>query len=283
VLTFFAALIGIVLLILFIQTKDIFGLLFDPYWRKGLLVTAGVLFLAIFAQWRYPRLAFASLLVTLLLLGSLLVPIRVPGYGTLTLLDRPFVEMILYLPLSFLGGAGLAGLEKSLQDLTSKWAIKRFLSNPSLSVLFIGLLLANAFANYNLYPAGCCEIVGRDDLVAIDWVDKNLPTDARILIASTEMRVLDTDTPQGAAGSDAGAWITPLTGRRTVPLPFQSDFSQQAIYDRLCQMGARYIYVGEIGATFNNSSLSSQPDWYKVLLSMPKAKIYQLSGCPLPQ
>ncbi len=280
VLTFFAALIGIVLLILFIRTKDIFGLLFDPYWEKGLLVTAGVLFLAIFAQWRYPRLAFASLLVILLLLGGLLIPIRVPGYGTLTLLDRPFVEMILYLPLSLLGGAGLAGLEKSLQDLTGKWTIKQSWLVPYISVLSVGLLLINAFVNYNLYPAGCCDIVGRDDLVAIDWVDKNLPSDARILISSTELRVLDTNTPQGAAGGDAGAWITPLTGRMTIRLPYQSDFSQQAVFDRLCQSQVGYIFVGETGAVFNNGLLSAQPDRYKILLSMPRTKIYQVSGCP---
>jgi hypothetical protein len=278
---FFTTLIALVLIILFIGTKEIFGLLFDPYWEKGLLVTTGVLFLAIFAQWRYPRLAFASLLVILLLLGALLIPIQVPGYGMLTWLDRPFVEMMLYLPLSLLGGIGLAGLEKSLQGLTHKGTIKRFWRVPYLSLLFIGILLANALAHYNLYPAGCCEIVGRDDLVAIDWVDKNLPAETRILIASTELRVLD--TPQGAAGSDAGIWITPLTGRKTIPWPFQSDFSQQATYDWLCQMGLGYIYIGEIGATFDNESLSSQPDWYKVLLSMPRTKIYQLSGCPLPQ
>ena len=283
VLTFFAALTGIVLTILFIRTKDIFGLLFDPYWEKGLLVTAGVLFLAVFAQWRYPRLAFASLLVILLLLGSLLIPIRVPGYGTLTLLDRPFVEMILYLPLSFLGGAGLAGLEKSLQALAHKWTIKQVWLAPSLHVLFIGLLLVNAFATYNLYPADCCDIVGRDDLAAIHWVDKHLPSDARILISSTELRVLDTSSPQGAAGGDAGAWITPLTGRRTIPLPYQSDFSQQAIFDRLCQIDVGYIYVGETGAVFNNGLLSAQPDRYKILLSMPKTKIYQVSGCPQSQ
>lgn len=281
-ITFFAALPGVMLIILFIRTKNVFGLLFDPYWEKGLFVTVVVLFLAIFAQWRYPRLSFASLLVILLFLGALLIPIQVPGYGTLTLLDRPFVELILYLPLSFLGGAGLAGLEKSLQDLIQIRTLKRFWTVPYLSLLFIGLLLAYALANYNLYPAGCCEIVGRDDLVAIDWVDKNLPTDARILIASTELRVLDTNAPQGAAGSDAGIWITPLTGRRTIPWPFQSDFSQQAIFDELCQTRVNYIFVGETGAVFNSGLLSSQPDRYKILLSMPKTKIYQVSGCPRP-
>ena len=110
VLTFFAVLVGIVLIIMFVRTKDVFGLLFDPYWEKGAVVTAVILFLAIFAQWRHPRLAFASLLITLLFFGGLLIPVKVPGYGNLTLLDRPFVEMILYLPLSLLGGAGLGGL-----------------------------------------------------------------------------------------------------------------------------------------------------------------------------
>lgn len=117
-------------------------------------------------------------------------------------------------------------------------------------------------------------------MVAIDWVDKNLPSDARILISSTELRVLDTNSPQGAAGGDAGAWITPLTGRRTIRLPYHSDFSQQAVFDRLCQAGVGYVYVGEIGAVFNNGLLSSQPDRYKILLSMPKTKIYQVRGCP---
>ena len=282
VITFFATLTVIILMIMFIRTKDVFGLLFDPYWEKGLLITAGVLFLAVFAQWRYPRLAFASILVILLSLGSLLIPVQVPGYGTLTLLDRPFVEMILYLPLSFLGGAGLAGLEKSLLALTARWPAKRFEAAQYVGALFIGLLLINAFANYNLYPAECCDILGRDDLVAIDWIDKNLTSDAIILISSTELRVLDTNSPQGAAGGDAGAWITPLTGRATLPLPYQSDFTQQAVFDRLCQAGAQYIYVGEVGAVFNNGQLSSQPDRYKILLSMPETKVYQISGCSTP-
>jgi hypothetical protein len=277
--SFFAVLIGMALVIMFLRTKDVFGLLFDPYWVKGLIVTAVVLFLGIFAQWRYPKLAFASLLVILLFFGGLLVPVNVPGYGTLTLLDRPFVEMILYLPLSFLGGAGLAGLERSLQDLLARWPARRFWPVGYLSGLFLILLLVNTFATYNFYPADCCSIVGRDDLVAIDWIDKNLPSEARILISSTELRVLVSDSPQGAAGGDAGIWITPLTSRVTLPFPYQSDFSQQAIFDTLCQQRAEYLYVGDIGATFNNGLLAAYPDRYRILLSMPKAKVYQVIGC----
>lgn len=278
--SFFAAITALVLLILFIRTKDVFGLLFDPYWEKGLTVTIVILALALLGQWAYPRLTLASILVILFLLVSLLVPVRVPGYGNLTLLDRPLVEMILYLPLSLLGGAGLAGLEKGLRQLTARWPEKPLGPMVYLADVFIILLLVNAFANYNLYQAECCSIVGRDDLVAIDWMDKNLPAEARILIASTELRVLISDSPQGAAGADAGIWITPLTGRMTLTMPYQSDFSQPAIFGTLCKRGAEYIFVGEKGAIFNNGLLSANPDRYQLLLSMPKTKIYQVTGCP---
>jgi hypothetical protein len=224
----------------------------------------------------------ASFLAIFFLLGSLLIPIQVPGYGRSTLLDRPFVEMILYLPLSLLGGTGLAGLEKRLLPLRDKWPYERVWPAPYLSSLAILLLLLYAAATYNFYPAGCCSIVGRDDLVAIDWMDKHLPIDARIAISSTELRVIDSDSPQGAAGGDAGIWIQPLTDRVTVLMPYQSDFSQRATFHTLCRKGAGYLYVGEIGTTFNNGLLTGNPDWYRVLLSMPTAKLYQVIGCPEP-
>jgi hypothetical protein len=203
------------------------------------------------------------------------IPVTVPGYGDLTLLDRPFVEMILYLPLSFLGGLGLAGLEQSLQTLSPRWQVVR----SGVSSVFIGLLVINALLNYTLYPSDCCNIVSRDDLVAIDWVNEQLPSEARILISSTELRVLASDSFQASVNGDAGAWITPLTDRATVPLPYHTDFSQQTTLDTLCQLQADYIYVGENGTAFNNDQIEPFPHWYKILLSMPETKVYQVIGC----
>ena len=274
-----AVLLGILLEISFIRRQDVFGPLFDPYWNQGWIITSFVLLLSIFAQRVYPRLAFVAILVIFFLLGSMFIPIRVPGYGVLTLLDRPFVEMILYLPLSLLGGLGLAGLQQSLQQRSPTWATHHLMPGRYLGILFSSALLAYAFANYTVYPADCCSIVGRDDLVAIDWMNKNLPPDARILISSTELRVLTSDSPQGIVSGDAGAWITPLTDRTTIFLPFQSDFTQQTTFDTLCQMQADYVYIGEMGATFNSAQLAALPDRYKVLLSMPKAQVYQVVGC----
>jgi hypothetical protein len=280
VVTFLVVLAGIGLMIMYIRTQDIFELLFDPYWEKGLLITIAILLLAVFGSWAYPRLTFASVLVIFMLLGSLLIPIRVLGYGRLTLLDRPFVEMILYLPLSVLGGAGLAGSEKAVQPLTVRWRLRGFSLAQTLGGLLMALLFLYMVIHYNFYTANCCSIVGRDDLVAIDWIDKNLPPDAEIAISSTELNVIVSDSPQGAAGGDAGIWITPLTDRTTLLVPYQSDFSQQATVNTLCKRGAGYLYVGEIGTTFNKGLITAYPNWYRILLSMPKAKIYQLTGCP---
>jgi hypothetical protein len=276
VVLFCVTILGILLEIIFIGTKDVFGPLFDPYWNQGAFITFLVLFLSIFAVRVYPRLVFASILALFFLLGALFLPITVPGYGNLTLLDRPFVEMILYLPLSFLGGVGLAALEQTLQPFTARWQAIRLGAGS----VFIGLVVVNALLNYTVYPSDCCSIVGRDDLVAIDWVDKHLPPEARILTSSTELRVLASDSFQASVSGDAGAWITPLTDRATLPLPYYSDFSQQSTLDMLCQLEVDYIYVGEMGTTFNNDQIDPYPNWYKILLSMPKTKVYQLVGCP---
>jgi len=203
----------------------------------------------------------------------------IPGYFNLTLLDRPFVEMILYLPLSLLGGLGLAGLEKYLQFTQGRLGNFHFSWSKYASVLCIGLVLINALSQYELYPSVCCAIAGSDDLVAIDWMDKNLPAEARILVSTVDLIVLASGTAQGYLSGDAGAWITPLTDRVTIPRPYDSNFNQREVLDNLCKMDIQYIYVGEIGQTFNASQLMAHPDWYKSLLSMPKAGVYRIVGC----
>ena len=278
-IVFGVVILGIAIEIFFIQTKAVLGPLFDPYGNKGVIVTIMVLFLTLFAQWAFPRLAFAAILTIFFLLGSLFVPVQgIPGYIDLTLLDRPFVEMILFVPLSLLGGLGLAGVERSLQKTQTGSAGAIFVRNY-IGLFFLAVLCINTWFKYEVYPSGCCNLVGRDDLVAMDWIDKNLPAQARVLTSSTEMMVMDTDAFQGAVGGDAGIWINPLTSRGTVQLPYSSDFSQQTTLDSLCNMGVTHIYVGETGLTFNDATLAPHPEWYQILLSMPKVKVYRVVGC----
>jgi hypothetical protein len=273
--------LGIIIEGLLTQGQDVLKPLLDPYLNNGSLTTSIILFLTFFAIKVYPNLAFSSIVSIFLFIGSLFIPVvgLIPGHGNLTLLDRPFVEMILYLPLSLLGGLGLAGLCEYLQDAQGRFGNIRFLLAKYAGTLFIGLILINTIVQYEFYPSDCCSIVGRDDLIVIDWMDKNLPPRAHILISTTELMVLPSNPFQGYVGGDAGTWIPPLINRRTFTLPYDSNFGQQDILDILCNRGIDYIYVGETGQTFNDSQIKANPSWYNALLSMSKAGVYQVIGC----
>jgi len=239
------------------------------------------LFLSIFAYQAYPHVVFACVASTLFFLASLFIPFTdlLPGYVNMTLLDRPFVEMILYLPLTLLGGFGLAALEQMLRGRKLKLGKSWSSLSPIISVFVITLVLILALFQYDLYPADCCDIVSADDLQAIDWMDGNLPEDARILVSSTELKVLPTDEYQGSAGGDAGTWVNPLIRRSTIFMPFNTDFSQQQTLDTVCQLQADYVYVGGTGFFFDHAGMSVHPDGYKIVFSTPKAKVYEVTGC----
>jgi len=256
---------------IFILRQDILVLLFDPYLQKGMLITAIVLLLSIFASTAHPRLTFVTVLATALLLGCLFIPVTwIPGYRDLTLLDRPYVEMILFIPLSLLGGLGLSGLEKKMKE--------RFLWSRVLGLLALGIVVVNAFFVYDFYPSDCCVIVGNDDVVAMDWVAKRLTVDARIGISSTQLKVIS-ETSEGDVGADAGIWITPLIGRVTIPLPYNTDFDKQATWEIICEKQIGYLFVGEVGYPFDNGKIDTYPERYRPLLSMPRTRVYKVVGC----
>jgi hypothetical protein len=110
-------------------------------------------------------------------------------------------------------------------------------------------------------------------------MDKSLPLDARILISASELRVLPSDSFQGYVFGDAGGWITPLTNRYTISLPYNTDLGEPNTLAALCKMGINHVYVGETGFTFDDLKIRIHPDWYKILLSMPKVRVYQVIGC----
>ena len=258
--------------VIFIQRQSILTLLVDPYLQKGILITVLVLIMTTFTSMAYPRLTFIAILTITFLLGSVFVPVTfIPGYRDLTLLDRPFVEMILFMPLSLLGGLGLAGLERMLQG---KFAWGRYVG-----VITIGIVLVNAFFTYDLYPSDCCVIVGNDDMAAMDWMGNHLPVDVRIGIASTELKVLVSDASEGDVGADAGIWITPLTGRVTFPVPYDSRFEERATWERLCELEIGYVFVGEAGEPFDTDTLEANPEWYRPLISMQRTRVYEVIGC----
>jgi hypothetical protein len=168
-------------------------------------------------------------------------------------------------------------LEQIIAEKNIAWG--RFSWGAAIGLIFILAVSVNALLKYDPYPSDCCKIMSADDLDAIQWIDNDLPEDARILVASTDLNVLPTTDYQGSAGGDAGTWINPLTGRTTIYMPFTTDFNQQQTLDRICESQVGYIYVGKTGTVFNESGMDAQPDKYKLVLFVPKTKVYQVVGC----
>ncbi len=250
---------------------------FDPYFVKGNLVTLVVLLLAFFALREAPRVLFCGLLSIGLMLACLFVPVRgLPGFGDLSLLDRPFVEMTLFVPLAVIGGVGCAGLLRFLK----KFSAQQKIIAPACILLLLLALLTNAAAKYSFHPSSCCQIVGPDDIAALDWSDKNLPSNARIAIASAAMNVQFNDPTEAHTGIDAGVWLAPLTKRTTLLLPFTSDFSSEAMHAQLCKAQINYLYVGGEAQSFDRQKIEARPAWYRTIFYLPAAQIEAVSGCP---
>jgi hypothetical protein len=281
-LTTILVLCGIIIEVIFIGSRAILAPVFDPYLHSGWLLTSTIILLSVFAFRASPRLAFSSSLAIFLLLSSMFIPIigLIPGLGPQVLLDRPFVEMILYLPLSLLGGLGYAGLKQTLQVEHEQTHKKSRELSIFVFIPLFGLILINTLVSYNFYPSDCCKIMGYDDVVAIDWLGKNLPPHSRILIATTKVRVSIPDSLQGDAGADAGIWITPLTNRETFGWPNSSALNQQSAMNVFCTNKITYVYVGGTNQSFENSQLETNPNWYQLILSLPRARVYEIIGCP---
>jgi hypothetical protein len=267
--------------IVYIQLRGILGPLFDAYGPRGILSSVSVLVLSVFAYRAYPRLVFFCMVCITFLLASLFVVLggMIPGYVNTTLLDRPYVQMVLYLPLTLLAGFGLAGLEHVLKDRVLPLGKHHVVVSKVIGGLLIAFAAVHGLLQYDLYPSECCLIMSQDDVAAIRWLDGNLPEGARILTASTDLNVLPTAAYQGSAGGDAGTWITPLTGRPVALLPFHADFSQSPTLEMICGQQITIIYVGKTGHSFNDAVMNAQPDAYTLLLDLPKAKIYEVTGC----
>lgn len=263
---FIVALAG---LVIYIESRSILNLAFDPYLRAGLWMTLLAAALSPFALRRFARLAMTCLLVMFLLLVSLLLPL--PGEPFQTPLDRPFVQMILYLPLALLGGLGLAGLRA---ESFRGWQV------ALVTVAVFSAVFVSIGREYPFSASACCTLFKTDDAVAFEWMEENLPDDAHLLIAGNTLNVFDIQNPAGLRGADGGVWIAPLTGRRVSMEHLGLDFSAEETLDSLCQRDITHIYIGGAPERFNAAGLQARPEWYAQQLTLPGAQVFKILGCP---
>ena len=273
--------IGLVLIVLmaevgFIWQSDVLKPLLDGYIENDIWMVALAAFLLLFAIPAYSELTFFLLVWLSLLLLGLFIPINLPGYGMLTLLDRPYIQMLIYLPLTIIGGLGLVSW--------TQWLTRLFptRSLPARLVVFLtlGLVIFNASFNHRFYPSDCCQFASRDDLAAFSWMDENLPPDAVIMIPSNNLYVTSFESSDTRAGVDGGIWITPLISRATVQAWAGLIFDLPEDHSRLCGLSPEiFVYAGGMPQSFNAGQLNGLPGLYQVVFSLPKTNVYRVVGC----
>jgi hypothetical protein len=120
------------------------------------------------------------------------------------------VEISLFMPISLLGGY----LVSQMIGIIRKLLPERFAPVEFLTYATAGLLVA-FLGIQHLLPLlnPITELSRQGDRPAMLWIQKNIPMDETILINP----FLWMTTVY--AGNDGGYWITPLTGRKTIPPP----------------------------------------------------------------
>ncbi len=260
---------GLAGLVIYLESRSILNLVFDPYLRAGLWLTVLAAALSPFAFRRFERFSLTSLLAMFLLLACLLVPL--PGESFQTPLDRPFVQMMLYLPLALLGGLGLAGLRAE-----SFFGWVKLVA----TVAVFSAVLVHFGRDYSFAPSSCCILLKNNDAIAFAWMEEHLQSDAHILVAGNTLNVFDIENPTGMRGTDGGVWIPLLTSYGVSTEYLGVDFGAQETLNNLCMSDVTHVYVGGSPERFDLAGLQARPGWYVWLLTLPGASIFQVVGCP---
>lgn len=260
-------LLGASTIIGLINRNPIQRLLLEPFAGSGILATALVGFLLPWAYRHYPRITFALVLIVTLLLAGLVVPGPAGG-----LLDRPLVQMLLPLPLSLLGAAGAPGFGQFV-------ARSSRLRGNAAGMLLSAAVVANALFMQGFGPSVCCGLVSTNDLVALDWLRREVPAASRVAVAVAPMQVNPGSTASLQAGTDAGIWIPSLTGLSIVPLSSTTDFASVATHGTLCQQGIDVVYAGGGLGSFDVAPLIAEPLWYPPVLKLPGVSVFSVRSC----
>lgn len=243
-----------------------------PVYGKAVSIIAlfGLIWSILRLRWFGPTLA---LWIGLMFLSANQGIIRIPLAGNV---NKTSVEITLFLPSAILAGYLVADLLNEGQ---------RRLPRP----FHLPFQMAAALGAAVLMIAGARRVISlinpvtllfrAADRPAMEWIQANLPSDAELLINPFLWGY-------GVyAGQDGGYWITPMTGRRTLPPPalyglgdaaqfqrisqasrnaLEAGKDPQRLYDLLQQQGIRYIYLGARGGAISPQALQ-QSKLFRVL------------------
>jgi hypothetical protein len=173
---------------------------------KQAMVVAGLGLLWGFIKRR--SLAFiVSIWILILFFLTNLDALGLPGGGLITNIS---VEIMLFIPISILGGYFIDQILSYWKVVTPKQVIV-----PSIGLIFIiSGFIAYMGARQLIPIINPVTLLSRNaDLPAIEWVSQHIPENETIVVNPFAWGY-------GLyAGNDGGYWISPLTGRLTLPPP----------------------------------------------------------------
>jgi hypothetical protein len=193
-----------------------------------------------------------------------LASLKLPGGG---LINNSSVEIMLFIPISILGGYFFDQILTNWKDL-----IPHRLLAPAIGIILIFVSYASYMGARQLIPIiNPITILSRSaDLPAIQWINDNIPENETIII-NPFLWGYDL-----YAGSDGGYWISPLSGRPTIPPPVLYGLSNKTgtinqlsqdiiaqgsdpavLRELLLSNNYRYIYAGAKGGVIPPERLAS--------------------------
>ena len=238
-----------------------FGNYFMEFYENGYYLALFLVILLLpFAFYRNFRLSLSVVLFIVGVWGASRISIPFEKYNV-AILDQPFIEILLCIPTSVLGGAGFAGLLNRFQLSALRW----------IANLTVALAIAFSFLSADsIYPDICCNYIKSSDIEAIEWLKKNTPQDAVVWITAFKSRNYMIST-------DAGAWIRALTGRNVNKLDFDFEWSSHNSFESICRPDYKevYIYKGNGFYSFTDKILADK-SWLKPVFASGETKIYKV-------
>lgn len=238
-----------------------------------LIPTLLAVVLIFFAARRNAKAAIG--IVTFILYVAIIAAIPTPAFlvrqAGLHLLDRPFLQILIFAPLSLIVGGSISYFLIELGSRFSRPGSGRLVVGIGLLSLTILAIMIRPLSDFK--PSPCCDYMRIDDIFLIGWMEENVPKDSRILI-STDVEI---SSPFVKVATDAGAWITPLTKLETIKFDYRTDFSDPALHTGLCQENIKYIYVSAVHTSFSITLLEENKKNYSPIIVLPESRLYAVN------
>jgi len=255
-----------------IQNAAVIVTVFEKYWQTGGWIASSVIILFIPLCFRfYPTetklIGVFSLFVLLFSIGPF--DFILTGF----FLDRPYLEIVMYIPFSIMGGVGVSSLTKYLAPRLRNLRISgthQHLGGVLIGGLLIGVILIWGLSKQIIIPDSDYLIATQADLKVARWAQTHLAENDIVLIPTISW------DEQSRMASDGGAWIQPFMNIKIRTRPHSTNLISKEIYNQLCMDGVTHVYFGTHEYSFSRIAIEDYSDLFIPQFSLPEAALYSV-------